>query len=340
MISRKGSRGPERRGDASSGVAGPRQGAHAPVRSGGRETPAGRERARRQRPRRTASAVTGRRRGGRAGLPTALLTWGAIAVVVIVVIVVIVATDVGRSAKTAPSPSVRYVPEPVPASILREITHVFAASYDRVGIDGVTAPTVVHTLPLLDLTGKPGVFVLDGEFCPYCAAECWAVITSLSRFGTFTGLKTMQSSPIDAHPRTQTFEFATTTYTSGFITAKLLERYGQEMPTGRRPVLRKPSSVETELMKKYDANSSVPFFDAGNEIIFSGSSYTPGVLSGLSRATIAADLSHPSSAVARLILGASNYLTAGICDVDGAKPGSVCSSSGVKAAATALGLGA
>ena len=338
MSGRKPARKPERSGGTKDGVVSPWQGTRDRVRGRSRGTAGRRERARRQRVGRAATPRRGQRTSRRARPPTALFTWGAIALVVIVVMVVVV---VGRSAKTTSSTSFSYLPRPVPASLLGEITHLSAASYDAVGISGgVTAPTVLHTLPLLEFTGKPGVFVLDGEFCPYCAAERWAVITSLSRFGSFAGLKTMQSSPIDVHPRTQTFEFATTTYTSEFITAKLLEMYGQDKPTRRRPVLRMPSKVEAELMKKYDPDSSLPFFDAGNEVIFSGSSYTPGVLSGLSRATIAADLSHPASPVARLILGASNYLTAGICDVDGEKPDAVCSSSGVKAAATALGLGA
>jgi hypothetical protein len=67
-------------------------------------------------------------------------------------------------------------------------------------------------------------------------------------------------------------------------------------------------------------------------------SFTPGILQGLSRATIAAGLAHPSDPVTKLILGVSNYLSAGICSIDGGKPGAVCSSSGVRAAAKVLKL--
>lgn len=278
----------------------------------------------------------GKRPRRRAGARSALLIWGTIAAVVIVVAVVVA---LGQTGKSAPKASAGYRPEAVPASILQETTHVPASSFDKVGISGaVTPPSVVGTQPPLLIGGKPGVFVLDGEFCPYCAAERWAVVTALSRFGSFTGLKTMESSPLDVHPSTQTFEFATARYSSSYITAKLLEMYGQEQPTGRRPVIRKPTRIEARLMRKYDANSSVPFFDVGNKVMFSGSSYTPGVLAGLSRATIAAGLSHPSNPVTQLILGGANDLSASICSVDGGEPKAVCSSAGVKAAARALGL--
>ena len=46
----------------------------------------------------------------------------------------------------------------------------------------------------LAVKGKPTLLFIGAEFCPYCAAERWAIINALSRFGSFTGLQTITSS--------------------------------------------------------------------------------------------------------------------------------------------------
>jgi hypothetical protein len=271
-----------------------------------------------------------------------LFIWGAIALVVIVVGVIV---GVSQTSSTT-TKSITYHPTPVSPTVLHEITHVPAFSYNAVGtgIPGaINPPRVTTSQKLLKVDGKPGMFSVLGEFCPYCAAERWAIITSLSRFGSFTGLKTMQSSPIDVYPRTQTFTFHTATYTSPFLGAELLEMYGQDKPTGSHPILKRPTKAELAIMQKYDRSGTtrsgtIPFTDIGNKVFFAGASYNPNPLQGLSRTTIAASLKNPKSPITKLILGTSNYMSAAICSIDGARPVSVCSSPGVKAAAKALKL--
>ena len=273
---------------------------------------------------------------------TRLFTWGAIALVLVVVGVIV---GISQTSSTS-SKGIFYPPKPVPATVLHEITHVPTSAYNAAGtgIPGlVYPPTVKKGQKPLVIDGKPGIFVMLGEFCPFCAAERWAIITSLSRFGTFTGLKTMQSSPVDVYPKTQTFTFKTATYTSPYIAAKLLEVYGEDKATGSHPVINKPTKQEVALIKKYDVggttrSGTIPFSDWGNKVIFSGASYNPNPLQGLSRTTIAASLKDPKNPVTKLILGSSNYMSAAVCSIDGGKPGAVCSSAGVKAAAKALGL--
>ena len=50
--------------------------------------------------------------------------------------------------------------------------------------------------------------------------------------------------------------------------------------------------------------------DVANQLVVSGSSFSPGVLSGLSMQQIANDLSDPDSQVAQALLGAANQITA------------------------------
>jgi hypothetical protein len=73
-------------------------------------------------------------------------------------------------------------------------------------------------------------------------------------------------------------------------------------------------------------------------MLFSGASYDPQVLAGQDWSEIAAGLSDPSNPVTQAILTTGNYMSAGICQASKGQPGSVCQSSGVKAAAKALGI--
>jgi hypothetical protein len=304
------------------------------------------------------NARAGQRPGQRGGRPqrrpvarqgrsrTNLYIWGSIALVV-----VIVGIFVGVSLSSSTPTPIIYKAKPVPAKVLSEVTHVPASVYNSVGtgITGaIAAPRAVTGQPALKYTGKPGIFGLFGQFCPYCAAERWAIITSFSRFGTFSGLRTMQSSPVDIYSKTQTFTFEKATYTSPYISAKLVEYFGQDYNSkGAHRVIGKITKAQERLIVKYDHSAtttsqtgslSIPFMDIGNQFIAEGVSYSPGPLATLTRTTIAAGLSNPNSTVTKLIIGTSNYLSASICHIDGGKPGSVCTSAGVKAAAKAMNL--
>lgn len=284
------------------------------------------------------------RRPGRAVRSrTGLFIWGSVALVVVIVAVLVLVNELSSGTKSGSI----YTPKPVPATILSEITHVPASVYNDVGtgIAGtIFIPKVESGQTELKYTTKPGVFGMFGEFCPYCAAERWSIIAAFSRFGTFSGLKTMQSSPSDVYPKTQTFTFTTATYSSPYFDAKLVEYYGQDNAAGEHKVITKLTKQEKKLISKYDytteyaSKGDIPFLDMGNELISEGVGYNPQPLQGLSRATIAAALSNPNNDVTKLIIADANYLTAGICHIDGGKPGSVCSSKGVQAAAKALGV--
>lgn len=280
-------------------------------------------------------------RGGRNR--TSLYVWGSVALVVVIVAVFVAVNALSGKTTTI------YKAAPVPATIVSEVTHVPPSVFDAVGtgITGLIYPPKVETgQPKLTYTGKPGVFGMFGEFCPYCAAERWSIITAFSRFGTFSGLKTMQSSPQDVYPKTQTFTFRTATYKSPYFDAKLVEYYGQDHATGNHFPITKLTKQESQLLKKYDytatyaSSGSIPFMDFGNQLVDEGVGYNPQPLQGLSRATIAAGLSNPKSSVTKLIIGDANYMSAAICHIDGGKPGSVCASSGVQAAAKALHVSA
>src|SRR5262250_635737 len=72
--------------------------------------------------------------------------------------------------------------------------------------NGPTGAALASGTPLT-ANGKPEMLYMGAEYCPYCAAERWAMIQALSRFGTFSGLSTVHSSTTDTPTNISTFTF-------------------------------------------------------------------------------------------------------------------------------------
>ena len=179
---------------------------------------------------------------------------------------------------------------------------------------------------------------MGGEYCPFCAAKRWALTAALSRFGTFTGLSLIHSSPTDVYPSTPTLSFRGSGYTSKYVSFTPLEWFGEaddaSTPFGH-VYLEQPPAQETALFSKY-ANGSLPFVDIGNRYLLPEAQYVPSALHGMSWSQAAAAMRTPSSAVARDIDGAANIFTAAVCKITNGQPGGVCSAAGVTTAAGPL----
>jgi len=180
--------------------------------------------------------------------------------------------------------------------------------------------------------GHPEVFYMGAEYCPYCAAERWPMIIALSRFGTFSGLKTTSSSSSDVYPNTPTFTFHGATYVSQYVDFVSVETTDRS----QNP-LESPTSAEQALVTQYDTSGSIPFVDFGNHYAFSGAMYLPDVLSGMSWQAVADSLLQPSSAQAKPILGSANLITAAVCKLTADQPAAVCSSSTIQGIEKTLG---
>ncbi len=222
------------------------------------------------------------------------------------------------------------------ASVASTVTSVPASVLDTVG-DGSGSVTATPTSikgAALTANGKPEVLYIGAEYCPYCAAERWAMIVALSRFGTFSGLATVHSAAANGagqaepYPNTPTWTFVHATYTSKYLTFTPVEEQTNipDPSTGTYTTLDTPTTAQQALLTKYDSSSggAIPFVDFGNKYLIAGASYNAGVLSKLSWATIAADLSNPNSAVAKAVDGTANYITAAICQLTGNQPASAC----------------
>jgi hypothetical protein len=233
----------------------------------------------------------------------------------------------------------------LPAGVLSHVTSVTPATLAAVGVpSGIAPPSAIkgNPAPLTASNGRPEVLYMGAEYCPYCAAERWAMVVALSRFGTFNGLKATHSGSLDVFPGTNTFSFYKSTYTSSYLDFTPVELKTNEVVGGAYTNLQTPTAAQNALTAKYDVApyttqpGSIPFLDIGNRYLFIGASYTPQVLQGLSMQTIAADLNDPTSQVALAVDGTANEMTAALCSITGNQPASVCSSPTVAAAATTL----
>ena len=224
-------------------------------------------------------------------------------------------------------------PASADAVVAREISRVPAATLNSVGAGTANALRPISGLPELTLDGKPELLYMGGEYCPFCAAERWAIAAAVSRFGTLSGLHFIHSSPTDVYANTPTLSFYKSGYTSRYLAFVPVEWYSEQAdastPTGYG-YLQRPTPQQAAVFSRY--GGSFPFVDIGNRYLVPEAQYIPSALAGLSWAQVAADMRDPSSPVGRDIDGAANMITAAICKLTHGQPASVCSSAGVRAA--------
>lgn len=217
-------------------------------------------------------------------------------------------------------------------TVIAEITHVNQSVIDAVGTGGTTNPLTRGSATVLTgANGKPQVLYIGAEWCPYCAAERWAMVVALSHFGTFNGLRFTTSSSADVFPDTRTLSFSGSSYSSSSVDFSPIETADRN----RNP-LHTPSSSQQQLMQTYDPNGYIPFIDIANQYIVVGQGVSPDPLQGKSWEQIASALSDPNSPITRAIVGNANYLTAAICKLPGTSSAAVCGSSTIKQIATQL----
>ncbi|MGA8458947.1 MAG: DUF929 family protein [Streptosporangiaceae bacterium] len=259
------------------------------------------------------------------------LTVGGAITVVLAVVAALIAVKLARSPERA-------VPAATDAAVEQAISGIPAATFNTVGAGTATRLKAISGEPELTLDGKPEVLYMGGEYCPYCAAERWAVAAALDRFGVLSGTKFIHSSPTDVYPSTPTMSFYKSSYASKYVAFVPVEWYSEKTdsatPTGYA-YLQRPTTGQAALFNRY-AGGGFPFVDIGNRYVVSGVQYLPSALANMTWAQVAAAMRDPSSPVARDIDGAANMITAAICKLTHGQPASVCNSAGVRAAAGSI----
>ena len=264
------------------------------------------------------------------------LAGGSIVAVIAVVVAFVLASSNGGSSGSTSGSTAAPPTGSALTSVVGQLTSVPAGTLDQVGAGQTQANPTSITGTALTSGGKPEVLYIGAEYCPYCAAERWAMIVALNRFGTFSGLSPIRSAAKDGggnaepFPLTPTWTFAKSPYTSKYLTFTPVEEYTNvpDAATGFYTALQTPTAAQQALLNKYDAanQGAIPFIDYGNKFMSVGASYNPAVLSGLTWAQIADDLHDPTSTVGKSVLGTANFATAAICSLTNDQPASACTS--------------
>lgn len=271
-----------------------------------------------------AAAQRGRRRLALAG--------GSVLVVLVVALAFIVVKLTAKPASSTPGSAA------ASASVVRAITNVPASTLNAIGAGGASRLTpIAGSQPPLTSGGKPEVLYVGAEYCPFCAAERWALTVALSRFGTFSGLRFIHSSSTDVYPSTPTLTFYRSRYTSKYLVFTPVET-----ETASGTPLQKLTPAQAALFSRYDGPpyvpsadaQSFPFVDFGNKALIIGAQYSPGALSGLTWSQVATAIRNPSTTIAKDVNGAANVVTAELCKLTHGQPAAVCTSPGVRAAAS------
>ncbi len=223
-----------------------------------------------------------------------------------------------------------YDNRPVPPATLAAFSNFSPFLFSAVGAGSAgNLPAYVKNAQPLQAGGKPEVLYVGADYCPYCAAERWALVLALSRFGQFADLHYMTSSASDVFPSSPTFTFYGSSYKSAFVNFQSVELEGNTAVNGSYPSLQKMTPAQSALVGKYDQGGGIPFVVIGGHYVLSGSTFNPGLLKGLTWDQIIAATHQPGSPLGQAILGSANVLAAAICASDGGKPASVCSDPGL-----------
>lgn len=228
---------------------------------------------------------------------------------------------------------------PADSTVVAKVTTVPQPIWNAVG-KGRVIPHAFQPYgsqpPLIGPNKRPEFLYIGGEYCPYCAAERWAIVNALSRFGAFRNLSQIRSAELSI----STFSFYGSSYTSRYVDSVSKEVKGNELDASQTNYvdLEKLTPLEQKMFQMYDNDENLPFVDIGNLSIGIGASYDYSVLfnnnvipaTPLSWQTIADSLNNPKSAISQGILGTANYMTAGICSLTHQQPGNVCNSPAIQ----------
>lgn len=171
--------------------------------------------------------------------------------------------------------------------------------------------------------GKLFVFFMGAEYCPYCAAERWAIVRGLSKYGQWSGLKqTMSAARDEAFLNLPTYDLTEATYISPHI-----EFVSREIKDREFKPLQKLLKVEEKLVRKYDPDKSIPFLLIGGRFMQTEAGFSPKIFIGHTFRQTETELKKIESDIRKTIDDEANIISALMC-LSGLPP-ELCKETGV-----------
>ncbi|MGA2462384.1 MAG: DUF929 family protein [Candidatus Bathyarchaeia archaeon] len=163
--------------------------------------------------------------------------------------------------------------------------------------------------------GKLFVFFMGAEYCPYCAAERWAIVRALQKFGQWSGLnQTMSAARDEQFLNLPTYDFTEATYTSTHI-----EFVSRETKDREFKPLQKLLKTEEKLLHKYNPKKEIPFILIGGRFMQIGSGFTPKIFIGHTFRQTETELKKSESEIRKTIDEEASCIAALLC-VSGLPP--------------------
>lgn len=253
----------------------------------------------------------------------AIFTIALVICIVAVLVIVKVTGGVGSSSGVVDESSPP-AGTPIPAATLAKPASVPVSTLNAAPTGGIVTAPQAGANPALTANGKPELLYIGAEYCPYCAAERWALYVALSKFGTFSPPPgRIHSANRDGNVPTLTFYG--TTYSSPYLSFVPVEVFtNHPLGNGYTP-LQTPTPSQQQLWQKSNGGS-FPFVDFGGRQVLSGAQYSFTDLQNLSFAAVAAQVGDNSTTIGANIDASAAQLVKTICgSLSHGQPAAVCS---------------
>lgn len=157
--------------------------------------------------------------------------------------------------------------------------------------------------------GKLSVFFMGAEHDPFCAAERWAVVRALQKFGQWEGLKqTMSAARDEPFLNLPTYDFTEATYTSSHV-----EFVARELKDREFKPLQKLLKTEEKFVHKFNPEKEIPFLLIGGRFMQIGAGFTPKIFIGHTFRQTETELKKAESEIRKTIDAEGNIVAALLC---------------------------
>lgn len=171
--------------------------------------------------------------------------------------------------------------------------------------------------------GKLLVLFIGAEHCPFCAAERWAIVRALQKYGQWSGLKqTISAARDEPFLNLPTYDFTEATYTSSHI-----EFVARELRNREFKPLQKLLKTEEKIFRKLNPEKKIPFLLVGGRFVQLGEGFSPKIFIGHTFRQTETELKKIESEIRKTIDAEGNIIAALLC-VSGLPP-ELCKETGV-----------